>query len=121
VVGAKSVAEGQREKHAEWRTTVHLSVEQAGEEHWFRCRLSPPDCLAGTDQPGKIERFGRYGDRGFHAPLSDAISEEIETRGASSGHSSVLPRPLSKVENPAFRAGLRGWLGDRVGRDAGMF
>ena len=32
-----------------------------------------------------------------------------------------LPQPLSKVENPAFRAGLRGWLGDRVGRDAGMF
>jgi hypothetical protein len=31
------------------------------------------------------------------------------------------PQPLSKVENPAFRAGLRGWLGDRVGRDAGMF
>ena len=57
-----------------------------------RCRLSPPDCLAGTDQPGKIERFGRYGDRGFHAPLRDAISEEAETRGASSGHSSVPPR-----------------------------
>src|SRR6202048_930677 len=78
-VGAKGVAEGQREKQAEWRTTLRLSVEQAGEEHRFRCRLSPPDCLAGTDQPGKIERFGRYGGRGFHAPLRDAISEEVET------------------------------------------
>ena len=28
----------------------------------------------------------------FHAPLSDAISEEVETRGASSGHSSASPR-----------------------------
>src|SRR5580704_1319360 len=53
---------------------------------------APPDRLARTDQPGKIERFGRYGDRGFHAPLSDAISEEVETRGASSGHSSAPPR-----------------------------
>src|SRR6202022_32850 len=92
VVGAKGVAEGHREKQAEWRTALRLSVEQAGEEHRFRCRLSPPDCLAGTDQPGKIERFGRYGDRGFHAPLRDAISEEVETRGAASGHSSVPPR-----------------------------
>src|ERR1700720_4130840 len=29
---------------------------------------------------------------GFHAPLRDAISEEVETRGASSGHSSAPPR-----------------------------
>jgi DNA topoisomerase III len=34
---------------------------------------------------------------------------------------SLFPQPLSKVENPAFGAGLRGWLGDRAGRDAGMF
>src|SRR3984893_2233087 len=92
VVGAKGVAEGQREKQAEWRTALRLRVEQAGEEHRFRCRLSPPDGLAGTDQLGKIERFGRYGDRGFHAPLRGAISEEVETRGASSGHSSAPPR-----------------------------
>ena len=39
----------------------------------------------------------------------------------SSRQSVSLPPPLLKVENPAFRAGLRGWLGDRVGRDAGMF
>jgi hypothetical protein len=39
----------------------------------------------------------------------------------SSRQSVSLPQPLSKVENPAFRAGLRGSLGDRVGRDAGMF
>src|ERR1700736_2978786 len=39
----------------------------------------------------------------------------------SSRQSVSLPQPLSKVENPAFGAGLRGWLGDRVGRDAGMF
>src|SRR6202011_2494549 len=80
VVGAKGVAEGQREKHAEWRTALRLSVEQAGEEHRFRRRLSPPDCLAWTDQPGTNERFGRYGDRGFHAPLRDAISEELNSR-----------------------------------------
>src|ERR1700724_3816848 len=39
----------------------------------------------------------------------------------SSGESVSLPHPLSKVENPAFRAGVRGWLGDRVGRDAQGF
>ena len=39
----------------------------------------------------------------------------------SSRQSVSLPQPLSRVENPAFRAGSRGWLGDRVGRDAGMF
>jgi hypothetical protein len=60
-------AERQREKHAEWRAALRLGIKQAGEEHRFRCRLSPPDCLAGTDQLRKIERFGRYGDRCFHA------------------------------------------------------
>jgi hypothetical protein len=36
----------------------------------------------------------RHGDaiNELHAPLSDAISEEIETRGVSSGHSSAPPR-----------------------------
>ena len=48
-------------------------------KHRFRCRLSPPDSLAGTDQPGKIERFGRYGDRSFHAPLRAAISRNART------------------------------------------
>ena len=66
VVGGEGVVEGSaRKTHAEWRTALRLSVEQAGEEHRFRCRLSPPDRLARTDQPGKIERFGRYGDRSF--------------------------------------------------------
>jgi len=51
VVGAKGVAEGQREKHAEWRTALRLSVEQASEEHRLRCRLSPPDCDIGTRSP----------------------------------------------------------------------
>jgi hypothetical protein len=27
---------------------------------------------------GKIERVGRYDDRGFHAPFRDAISEEVK-------------------------------------------
>ena len=36
----------------------------------------------------------------------------------SSGESVSLPHPVSKVENPAFGAGVCGWLGDRVGRDA---
>jgi hypothetical protein len=66
----------QREKHAEWRPALRLRIEQ----------------------PGKIERFGRYGDRGFHAPLRDAISEEVETRGASSGHSSAPPRTQHHAE-----------------------
>ena len=74
VAGAKAVAECQREKHAEWRAALRLGIEQAGEEYRFRRRLSPADCLAGADQLGKIERFGRYCDRGFHAPLSAAIS-----------------------------------------------
>jgi hypothetical protein len=36
----------------------------------------------------------RHGDavNELHAPLSDAISEEVETRGVSSGHSSAPPR-----------------------------
>jgi len=36
----------------------------------------------------------------------------------SSRQSVSLPQPLSKVENPAFRAGLGSWLGDRVSRDS---
>src|SRR6202035_1495390 len=36
----------------------------------------------------------------------------------SSRQSVSLPQSFSKVENPAFRAGLGCWLGDRVGRDA---
>src|SRR6202011_2006526 len=79
VVGAKGVAEGQREKHAEWRAALRLGIEQAGEEHRLRRRLGPPDCLAGTDQLAKIERFGRYGDRSFHAPLRAAISRNART------------------------------------------
>jgi hypothetical protein len=79
VVGAEAVAEGQREKHTEWRAALRLRIKQAGEEHRFRRRLSPPDCLAGTDQLRKIERFGRYGDRGFHAPLMAAISPAQST------------------------------------------
>jgi hypothetical protein len=39
----------------------------------------------------------------------------------SSRQSVSLPQPLSKVENPAFRAGLGSWLGDRVSRDAPGF
>src|SRR4029077_12818314 len=77
VVGGEAVAEGQREKNAEWRATLRLRVKQAGEEHRFCRRLAPPDCLAGTDQLGEIERFGRYGDRGFHAPLRADISSAI--------------------------------------------
>src|SRR5580693_3400407 len=36
----------------------------------------------------------------------------------SSRQSVSLPPPLLKVENPAFRAGLGSWLGDRVSRDS---
>jgi hypothetical protein len=48
----------QREKHAEWRPALRLRIEQPGEEHRFRCRLSPPDRLARTDQPGKSSASG---------------------------------------------------------------
>ena len=96
VVGGEGVAEGQREKHAEWRTALRLSVEQAGEEHRFRCRLSPPDCLAGTDQPGKIERFGRYGDRGFHAPLRADISSAIGLPRTARPRGAERPNPGSR-------------------------
>src|SRR5215472_3548551 len=40
---------------------------------------------------------------------------------SSSGESVSLPELLSSVENPSFRAAVRGWLGDRVGRDAQEF
>jgi hypothetical protein len=80
VVGGEAVAEGQREKNAEWRAALRLRIKQAGEEYRFRRRLSPPDCLAGTDQLGKIERLGRYGDWGFHAPLRNAISPGANAR-----------------------------------------
>ena len=68
VVGGEAVAEGQREKHAKWRAALSLRIKQAGEEHRFRRRLRPPDCLAETDQLGKVERVGCYRDRGCHAP-----------------------------------------------------
>src|SRR6516225_2473183 len=43
---------------------------------------------------------------------------ESSNPSLSSGESVSLPHPVSKVENPAFGAGVCGWLGDRVGRDA---
>src|ERR1700724_4917580 len=79
VVGGEAIAEGQREKYAEWWAALRLRVKQAGEEHRLRRRLGPSDCLAGTDQLGEIERFGRYGDRGFHAPLRAGISSAHRT------------------------------------------
>src|ERR1700730_6554450 len=39
----------------------------------------------------------------------------------SSRQSVSLPQSFSEVENPAFRASLGCWLGDRVGRDARVF
>ena len=40
---------------------------------------------------------------------------------SSSGESVSLPELLSGVENPGFRAAVRRWLGDRVGRDYRVF
>ena len=39
----------------------------------------------------------------------------------SSRESVSLPQPHSKSRTSAFRAGVRGWLGDAVGRDAQGF
>jgi Rhodopirellula transposase DDE domain len=64
--------------------------------------------------PGATHRFK---DRSASARGETDVSNPL----SSSRQSVSIPEPLSKVENPAFGAGLRGWLGDRVGRDAGMF
>src|SRR4029077_6914923 len=96
VVGGEAVAEGQREKNAEWRATLRLRVKQAGEEHRFCRRLAPPDCLAGTDQLGEIERFGRYGDRGFHAPLRAGISSAIGLPRTARPRGAERPNPGSR-------------------------
>jgi hypothetical protein len=95
VVGGEAVAEGQREKHAEWRAALRLRIEQPGEEHRFRCRLSPPDRLARADQPGKIERFGRYGDRSF----SRATQRRHLRRGRNSRR--VIRSLIGSAENSA--------------------
>src|ERR1700736_1277962 len=96
VIRGEAVAEGQREKNAEWRATLRLRVKQADEEHWFCRRLGPPDCLAGTDQLGEIERFGRYGDRGFHAPLRADISSAIGLPRTARPRGAERPNPGSR-------------------------
>src|ERR1700736_3300544 len=62
------------------------------------------------------------------AACEEIGSARTESRGTgssnpvpSSRQSVSLPQSFSKVENPAFRAGLGCWLGDRVGRDARVF
>jgi len=107
VVGGEGVVEGSaRKTHAEWRTALRLSVEQAGEEHRFRCRLSPPDRLARTDQPGKIERFGRYGDRSF----SCAAQRRHLRRGRNSRR--VIRSLIGSAENSAGTASFAAGLGE---------
>src|ERR1700731_536414 len=58
-------------------------------------------------------------------PLMGGLGPAAETSShltpPSSRQSVSLPQSFSKVENPAFRAGLGCWLGDRVGRDARVF
>ena len=83
MAGSECLAECQREEHAEVRAAVRLGIEQAREEYRFRRSLSPADCLAGADQLGKIERFGRHYDRGFHALLSAVISQGDGRNSAS--------------------------------------
>jgi hypothetical protein len=61
----------------------------------FRCRLSPPDRLARADQPGKIERFGRYGDRSF----SRATQRRHLRRGRNSRR--VIRSLIGSAENSA--------------------
>jgi hypothetical protein len=77
MAGGECCAERQREKHSEWRAALRLGIEHAGEKHRFRRRLGPADCLTGANQLGEIERFGRYCDWDFHAPLSAVISPEM--------------------------------------------
>ena len=50
-----------------------------------------------------------------------ACGTDVSNLAPSSRQSVSLPQPLWKVENPAFRAGLGSWLGDRVSRDGQAF
>src|ERR1700730_608908 len=59
----------------------------------------------------------RRGDR-QRIPRDESAKTRLFARGtedsnlvSSSGGCVSLPHPLSKVENLAFRAGVRGWLG----------
>ena len=56
--------------------------------------------------PGAAHRFK---DRSASARGETDVSNPL----SSSRQSVSISEPLSKVENPAFGAGLRGWLGDR--------
>jgi hypothetical protein len=83
MAGSECHAECQREEHAEVRAALRLGIEQAREEYRFRRSLSPADCLAGANQLGKIERFGRHYDRGFHALISAVMSQGDGRNSAS--------------------------------------
>ena len=64
--------------------------------------------------PGATHRFK---DRSASARGETDVSNPL----SSSRQSVSIPEPLSKVENPAFGAGLRGWLGDRGAETPGCF
>src|ERR1700730_15349245 len=58
----------------------------------------------------------------FPASREFGISETSSQLTLPSCRESVSrPHPRSRVETPAFRAGVRGWFGDAVGRDAQGF
>jgi hypothetical protein len=93
----------------------------------FACR-APHELIYSRPSSRAPHRSGRRGGSigivvadGLHERRCAKRGTEGSNPAPSSRQSVSLPQPLSKVENPAFRAGLRGWLGDRVGRDAGMF
>jgi len=56
-----------------------------------------------------------YGLEGLLPPAITNTELQVGRQSVS------LPQSFSEVENPAFRAGLGRWLGDRVGRDARVF
>src|SRR5207248_785108 len=69
-------------------------------------------------QPGKIERFGRHHDWGFHAPLSAVISRDVGRSGriARGGHRiercrAASTRPAHRDSSDGTRSGLVGSRG----------
>ena len=99
VPGGERVAEGQRKEHAERRTAFRLGIEHARQEYGFRRRFGPADSLAGTDQPGKIERFGRRCDGSFHA---------LPERRLAAAAAPLTRRP--SLAAAASGSGRGGWL-----------
>jgi hypothetical protein len=97
-----------------WGDALMVALAEVGNgiaQFWWTRSLS----LAPNDQ---LDFFvsrtrARRGTKNSADEDQDHIREGTEgsNLASSSGGSVSPPHPLSKVENPAFRAGVRGWLG----------